>query len=326
MKTQYSFLQNTWACALALVAVLAVRFNRNDYFFANPGPFDSKNYISFIHYFRGEPFDVTHIGNSIRWRPLGPWLASWLPFEPMTALNVLNAILLGLAVWSLSALLIKLLVPTNERWKGIYLFIFSFPMLYYGSIGYVDPVLMGFMGLALLALYQDQWLLLVSCFVLATLAKEGSIVLLPVIATYMYFRKPFWQTTCIALGFLVTYIVLEWAMRQYMPNPSGRVNALIWKSSWEFIFYNAARWKWWVGTLLTSLPLLYLLVRFRHNLLAIRANKSVLLPLVVGFFAAGSTWIYQLFSSYSDGRPLWAMYPFLIPLVVILNSPKRASL
>lgn len=326
MKTNYSFFQNPWACALALLAVLAVRFNRNDYFFANPGPFDSKNYISFIRYFRGEPFDVTHIGNSIRWRPLGPWLASWLPFEPMTALNVLNVIMLGLAVWSLSTLLKQLQIPSKERWIGIYLFIFSFPMLYYGSIGYVDPVLMGFVGLALLALYQDQWLLLVSCFVLATLAKEGSIILLPVIATYFYFRKPFWQTACIGLGFLVTYIVLEWAMRQYMPNPSGRVNALIWKSSWEFVFYNTTRWKWWVGFMLTALPLVYLLGRFRYNLLAIRANKVILLPLVVGVLTAGSTWIYQLFSSYSDGRPLWAMYPFLIPLVVILNSKKKVSI
>ena len=311
---------------MALVAVLAVRFNRNDYFFANPGPFDSKNYISFIRYFRGEPFDVTHIGNSIRWRPLGPWLASWLPFEPMTALNVLNTIMLGLAVWSLSTLLKQLQIPSKERWIGIYLFVFSFPMLYYGSIGYVDPVLLGFVSFAVLALYQDRWLLLVSCFVLATLVKEGSIILLPVIATYLYYRKPFWQTACITIGLLVIYVGLEWAMRQYMPNPSGRVNAQIWKSSWGFVFYNTTRWKWWVGLMLTALPLLYLLIRFRYNLLTVKANRVILLPLVVGVLAAGSTWIYQLFSSYSDGRPLWTMYPFLIPLIVVLYYKKKASI
>jgi len=97
-----------------LLAVLLARFDRRELlppgalWAAGPAHLsDAANYSAYVGYFRGEG-SRREVRVPFLYRPLTPLLAAPLPFPARTAINVLNVLLLELALllllWRLSAL------------------------------------------------------------------------------------------------------------------------------------------------------------------------------------------------------------------------------
>src|SRR5436190_675742 len=149
---------------IGLTLTCSPRFNRDT-------RSDQEHYVNLIRYLRGQ-IDASTLSAPFAYRLAGPLLASVLPLEPMTALNVVNLVALGIASLLIYRSILLLPRPFEVALAGSALFVFSFPTFYYGTIGYVDPVLILFLGLFVFAICAENRWLAATAFLLGCLAKE----------------------------------------------------------------------------------------------------------------------------------------------------------
>ena len=128
---------------LVLLAIMAVvifpRFDRLDRFgldrFTTKGKpastylADAGKYINHVRYFRGE-VDHTALVAPWAYRPLPTFIASLLPFKPMTAINVVNFVFLSLGLFFLIKTLALIdLRPVTLQLGGL-AYVLSFPVFF----------------------------------------------------------------------------------------------------------------------------------------------------------------------------------------------------
>lgn len=304
---------------VVLLAVVAPRFDQNDL-----GPLDSitgttedgnlgdaANYTRYVEVIRGDADDLPPA--PFRYRPLTPLLAAPLPFDALTAINVVNVFALAVATaglwWILSS------IGANERWRiiGCLLFIVSFPTFYYGAIGYVDPLAIAFVMLGTGAALTDRRLVLLALLPLAALARESTVIVIPVAIVWLiacrHDRRTIvrWSLAWFAL-FGVTILVMRVGLQAAGTN--------VWEPSVDVAISNLSRPRTWISALLTlGVPAAILAVKHR----SIRSMPHELqLVFGAGMLLSVGVFAYAIVGAYADGRFLWPIYVYTVPAAVYL--------
>jgi hypothetical protein len=294
---------------------------------------DQRNYMNFVEYFRGNmPLDS--VRSPYSFRPVVPYVASFLPFEAMTSINVLNTFIIILTCFLVWFILHKLDFEFEYRILGGLLFIVSFPVFYYATTGYVDAAATMLIFAILALVLYEQYYLLIPAMILAALTKETCIVVFPFIFLYIYsksstggkesiflqslkslippedkkLRNIYFFVWISFICFLVAMIIARKSFGMY-----GTGSGYLWLPSAEHLSDNVYRIKTYLSLILSMgfpglLTMLYLISKKNKK------QDALYVSLMVGIITALILWVYSYFSAYSDGRYIWAAYPYLIPL------------
>jgi len=289
--------------------------------FVGEKPFDVEQYEKYVEYFRGNKNLADELEGPFSYRPLVPLLASLLPFESLTSLNLVNLFFLTLGLIYLIKLLLKLGFNEKELIISNLIFIFSFPLFYYATSGYIDASLIGIMLISNCYLMTNRYFLFIFSFTIGIFIKETIIVLLPVSTVY-YLLNEKTKIKFVKISIpIILYLIIVGVIRNLVPQKE----IYFWKPSYEILHYNLLRIKTYITFILTlGIPgLLSFYIVFKKN----RKNipKEILYPMFTGILFSFLLWVYSLFAAYSDGRQLWTSYVFAVPLTCYLlaNWSKR---
>lgn len=249
------------------------------------------------------------------YRPLAPLLASCLPLPSLAAINVLNILCLATSLLLLDRIFRVTRVNARGATIGMLLFVLSFPVFYYGTIGFIDPVAVLVVTAAVYWSLRRRWALLGVTLVLGVAVKETNafIALAPLL--YAWSRREChrhlaWQTVFFVSLAAGTALVI----RLSFPFPN---QGFFWIPRLQSVFENLARIRTYLSLGLTIGPHLAVAaigaIRNRPRLVRWDSNDR--------FFLAGTSMVfalytYSIFTAYTDGRIIWVAYPFLIPFAV----------
>ncbi|ANM29385.1 hypothetical protein ABI59_06985 [Acidobacteria bacterium Mor1] len=309
---------------IAMALVTGLRFNRVDHLIggvtaggadARVAQADAAYYVDVVRFLRGEAPGEPLAAPYTR-RPLAPWLASHLPLEPLTALNVVNFLSLCGAALLLYASLLRLTGEPRIALLGGALFVFSFPTFYYGTIGYVDPVLLLFLSLFAYGLAAGSNGVMLSALIAGCLVRESMLIaLLPFVVAQLRARGQgiAWSVAGIGACLLATYVA--WGV---IPFEQDRSHGL----TTEWFVAGLSQLRSWLSLALTfglpGLLLIWLVAgRARRERLA---SQPLALPLLAGLAASATLVLVAFGVAVVDGRPLWTAYPFAILLIGMLMS------
>jgi hypothetical protein len=313
-----------------LVALCAVRFDRRWSWGGIPGEAyaDHLRYVRYVAYFRGESPEPPP--PPFRQRAAGPWLASYLPFRPITSIDVLDVLALLLCLPLMASLLRCLGMGPPRRLAGLAMFTLSFPVVQYGAIGYLDPLILLVLAVVVWALVAGHDLLAIAVAAAGFLVKESVLVAWPAIAVARASSVSalrFW--TLEAPGLLVLALGPGLAAGALGPEGGGP-GVDYWQVSWSVLLANASRPRAWISGLLSAgLPLagalLYGIRRARGGPRAFPPRDERIL--VAGTAMVLALWAFSFLGVYADGRFPWLAYPFAIPLALALadGSSKRLN-
>ncbi|MEP0861256.1 MAG: hypothetical protein HRF52_07430 [Ignavibacterium sp.] len=286
--------------------------------FVGTKPFDVEQYEKYVEYFRGNTQLVTELEGPFSYRPLVPYLASFLPFDALTSINLINLLVLSLGIIYLIKFLSEIIVAEKFIIIGLIIFIVSFPVFYYTTSGYIDASLIGILLITNYFLFRNKYYQFLISFFVGIFIKETIIIILPVAAVYFLLNdKSKNKFAKIIFPFLL-YSVTIILIRTLAPHKENYV----WNPSIEIFNYNIARAKTYLSFILTlGIPgVLTLFLIFSEKKKNI--SRELLFPLVTGFLFSVLLWVYSLFSAYSDGRQLWTSYAYTIPLMLELFIQK----
>jgi hypothetical protein len=286
-------------------------------------PLDVAGYVRLTAYFRGQAPADSMIPPYC-YRPLVPLLASALPWNPLTSIDVLDIACLLLTLVLLDRLLLRAGYGTRARTLGGLLFAASFPTFYYGAIGFVDPaVLLTLTGMALAAI-GGRPLAFTIWFVAGVLVKETNAVMAALPGVWAWARgEPRRSLARAAIARVAPLALLALALvagiRMLAPFPEP---GWLWRPSAAAVLENFSRPRALLSLVLTlGLPA-------AAGIAALATGRAAraLSPWHLRFFLAASglaaaLYLYSLTAAYADGRVIWGAYPFLIPVAVAMGVP-----
>jgi len=280
---------------------------------------DSYNYVQYVNYYNG--LDVEdEITKPYSFRFLVPFAASFFPFDSFSSLNIINlsSEVLGLLF------LMKLLALIGFRQKTIFmtsfLYCFSFPIFYYGVVGLLDAPAIFLIIIGTYYTLKKEFFPVLIILIIGAMANEKSILLLPFFFFFNYkeigLRKSLIHSSILLLLFLTTTLIVR----------SNTINAdstFLWSANMESLFYNLGRVRTYISLLLTGgLPLLILLFSIRK----IDFKKSYNFAFLMGVIFVFLMILYSFMAAYTDGRFMWYIYPFSLPLVAYaLDQSKKLN-
>lgn len=278
--------------------------------FVGEKPFDVEQYEKYVEYFRGDKKLADELEGPFSYRPFIPLLASLLPFEPITSVNLFNLFFLTIGLIYLIKLQSQFGFNEKEIIISCLIFIISFPLFYYATSGYIDASLIGIMMIANYYLMTDRFYLFILSFTIGIFIKETIIILLPVSTVYFLIKeKTRFKFVKISIPILL-YFTIVGIIRNLAPQKE----MYVWKPSYVILQFNLLRIKTYLSFILTlGIPgLLSFYILFTEK----RKNipKEIFYPLFVGIIFSILLWLYSLFAAYSDGRQLWTSYVFAVPL------------
>lgn len=308
---------------LLLAAVLYPRFNMQDIAIIRPftgveaGKMtpDQKNYYNFTEYFKGEK-ELQSVWPPFSYRPMMPFLASLLPFDSLLSMSIVNVIANLLTLWLIFLILKRLNFNYSLRISGMLLYVLSFPLLYYGSSGFLEPTSNLFIYLIVYLTVSDKKALLPPVFLLAALTKEVTIIALPFVFVYFLTanikeKKQLKNAMYILFLSLVLFVAASVFVRTYFSTG----NQYLWTPSFQTAIDNLSRAKTYLSfDLGLGLP----------GILAVwyslKKDKTTefkkLLPWYTGMSFAFLLSAFSVIAAYSDGRFIWTGYPFMIVISV----------
>ncbi|MEI6167582.1 MAG: hypothetical protein WCS52_10330 [bacterium] len=314
---------------MSLPLVLYPRFNRQDVQLIQPligtrageVQIDMKCYLNFVNYFRGQ-LPLESVTPPFSYRPLVPYLASRLPFDPFLSFNLVNVLALCLTPPVIFFMFRKMGFAFEYGIAACLLYTLSFPVFYYGPSGYIDAtaMLIMFLMISSRVYEQDYWLPL-WCGI-GGLTKETVIVVFPYLLVDMLVRQrpirsnlAFW-----GLGLAAYLGAVCWARTAF-----GAGVPFVWKPAGVFLGQNLYRLKTYISFMLAfGLPGIfatwYIIRHFRT-----RFDRNAI-PLIVGMFSGLSLFGYSFLSAYADGRFVWTAYPFMIGLSLYYFKGKAATI
>jgi hypothetical protein len=258
------------------------------------------------------------------YRPLGPYLASFIPASPLTAINLLNLVALFITLVFLDRVLGLLGVGGRSRMVAGLLFIFSFPVFYYATIGFVDPLAILWATLLFYLTLRGSWWPAAVCSVLAVLTKETNLVFTPLPGAWLWLTHRrgarLWAPAILGP---VASLVAVLSIRALAPFPE---QGWFWKPSLDDLTTNLSRPRAYLSLIMTlGIPgVLAIVAIFRKQpWTSFGAPAAGLLAL--GCLMASSLYAYSLVSAYADGRVIWIVYPFAIPIAASLLGSSRKS-
>ncbi len=315
-----------------LAAILYPRFNMQDTAFIRPFtgvapgemPPDQKNYYNFTEYFKGRK-ELNTVSEPFTYRPLLPFIASLLPFDAMLSMSIVNTLANLFTLLLIYLILKELQFSFALRAAGLLLYIISFPLLYYGSSGFLEPTANLFIYLIVYLTLSQRMILLIPAFILASAAKEVSIIALPFALSYFWMiyrhdknklKKSMTILTVSFIMFVLTNIIIR--------NHFDTGNSYIWSPTFETAIGNLKRAKTYLSFLLGFgfpgiFSMLYL-VKYKEKVLS-----PEILPWFIGMIFAIMLSVYSVIAAYSDGRFIWTGYPFMITLSIYYLQKKFAN-
>jgi hypothetical protein len=274
--------------------------------------FDQAQYVEMVERYRGKAPSL-ELRPAYSYRPLVPWIASRLPFRPSTALNVLNVLALcGAAAFVLRTL--RLYVASSRLvWLGTLLFVWSFPVFWYGPDGMTDPAAILVVAAGLYFLLRGHSAAFVVALGIGALIKEATIILLPVALAHVALRPPRSPRDFVFLLLGVVSFTVGSVVGRVLSPLNG--DYLYW-FGWQ-LSANLWRTRAYLSFLLTlgvqgaiAIAVLPTLVR-RY-----RDHVAVWGPLTVGLAASVTLFVIAMFIAYADGRFVWLSQPFTTPLAM----------
>ena len=322
----------SWRALLGLAAVLVLvctpRFNQYDWGverFTGDGPHtyavggrtvqlsDAYRYAMHAHYFDGGSAD--ELRAPFTYRPLVPFVASLLPLDPLTGINVINLLLL--AAGGLAVVRTAQHLGYGPRWQAVGggLFAVAFPTFYYGTIGYLDASLVGLLAVGMLLIVREQWLLLTLLLAAGALVKETIVLLLPVTGVYALLSGRS-RTALFGWGTAMTAAVILGAAVGRLTSPVDATT--FWMPSAYSFWHDLLRPRTYLSFLLTfGLPGTLALPSIVRVLRCLPTRPPpVVGALVTGVFVSLLLFGYAFLTAAADGRFVWTMYPFAIPLAL----------
>ena len=211
---------------IVLLAVVGVRFDRQPVLptgalwaeAASDASSDNENYAAYVSFFRGQG-DRLKVGVPFLYRPLLPLLAAPIPLAPTTAIDLLDVLCLELALLLLLRRIAVLGFARREVWAGGALFALSFPTFYYGATGLVDPAAILLLTAGAASASSGKWLVTGLILAVGAVAKETTVILLPVAAVLLWFDKQRGRAPRLAvlaglgLCFLLPFVVVRFLNR-----------------------------------------------------------------------------------------------------------------
>ena len=275
---------------------------------------DARKYINHVRYFRGEVDDAV-LRAPWAYRPLPTYLASLLPLKPMTGINAVNFIFLCIGLFFLLKTLALIGLSSIATKLGGLGYVLSFPVFFYGAIGYIDPVLVGMLSVGQYLILTQRNVLFFMLLGLGAFVKDPYIIILPAWAAYQYSlsRTPWIRVLSIvavsALA-LVLFVFTIYLIRIVTPVDSG----FFWSPQQAYLDFNLYRKNAWITWLATFGPMGFMACWYCINKNTTLLKSPTSLSLAVGLAGAVAVLIYSYFSVYVDGRYIWIAYPFMIPL------------
>lgn len=307
------FFGNPAVALLCLLLVASLRFNRNDFIVSRPLD-DAAFYIANVEKIRGiEPTTYSYKG-PFNERVLGTTIAAFLPFSPLTAINVTNLFFLAAAAYFLFRLLRDTGIPEGLSWIGLYMFIFSFPTFYYSTIGYIDPTVLTCIFCGTWAIFTGRFTGYFIAVAAGALAKENIAVLIPVALVYAFSNKEIkW-----GIGAVVAMAIIL-LINTFLRNLHKDVNDYIvfWQPGWFRVWDNFSRPNFYISTVLSwGLPFgVCMMYVFRYPAAVVRNLRNDL-PVLTGIVFITATTSYMIIAAFPDGRNVWVAYCFPVFLAM----------
>lgn len=278
---------------------------------------DASVYVAFVEHLRGTG-DGSIVKAPFIFRPLVPLIAAQLPWSPLTSINIVNVLSLAAGVLMLYLTALRLGLSRRLGAAAGALFAVSFPAFYYGAIGYVDPVLVSLLMAGVYFLVSDMAAPFLLVLAAATLTKESALLLVLASAGACVPADGRGRRVALFAAAAALFVAISLLMRASEPH-AGRY---LWVPSLEYLLFNVSRPRAWISLLLSfGLPGLLALNACRKSL----PSTPAVHLLKAGFAASLLLAAGSLFSSYADGRAIWASYPFAIPLGLMGIAAARVA-
>ncbi len=247
-------------------------------------------------------------------RPLAPLIASVIPAPPLTALDILDLVSLLGTLFLLDHVMRRLGYEARARVVGGAVFAVSFPTLYYGAIGFVDPVAILSVTAFMACVLQERPMWLISLLaVLASLVKETNVAfsILPLAYHLARGRRApadLWPAAVLPVACAAAVLGVH-ALAPF------RDPGFIWTFRLSSIRENLIRPRTYVSLALTALvPALLAILALASGRARRALAASEYYVLILGGALACAMYLYSITSAYTDGRIIWILYPFAIPI------------
>lgn len=278
--------------------------------FVGGKPFDVEQYEKYVSYFRGNQIAGEELESPFSHRPLIPFLASLLQFDELTSLNLINILIISVGLIYLLKFLWSLKFSNKSVFIGGLLFVVSFPTFYYTTSGYIDASLVGMILIFNYLLYTNKYYIFLIFFLIASLIKETVIVTFPAIVVYLYFNEKGVNKYYKILFPIILFFLIQSLIKYYAPSK----NNFFWKPNFETIIYNLERIKTYLSFILTlGVPGFFTILNL-INFKKFFIPYEIFLSLIVGALSGFILWFYSIFTAHSDGRHLWVIYPYTVPI------------
>jgi len=322
----------TLICLTLISIVTLPRFNEQNLipFLKNVGnkghlgelTIDGGNYINMVEYFRSDlPSSEFEIFPPFTYRPLQPFIASFLPFSAMTSFNLVSVFCIAIGVLYLWLILGKLKISPQISFISLFLAIFSFPVFFFGAANRIDAMFIMFLMMSVYYALNSNFLFYLITIALGSLSKETIILSLPF---YFFLQKDNRNKYYKTFFALIIFIFFSYLSRTIIPASQN----IFWYFDLESIISNLSRHGTYLDFILGHGFLLFLIpLSFRH--FKKRGFTSIEKSLFVGVVLTEILYLYAIVSAYPDTRFLWPLYCFALPLsaiylneTLVLNSEK----
>lgn len=306
--------------ALFFMAMVLPRFNGNK-LLVKQEPYDLKYFKAYVEYFRDQPLTAP-LRPATNWRFLVPYLASKIPFDAVTSINLVNCVFLILALGVFYKTLELLKIEPNKIWHSLWLFILSFPMFYYSTIGYVDASLFFFIALSIYFTITNKPGLFLLSILLGLCVKETIAMAIPF---YLFYhlktdRKKAIYTSLLAI---VSFLVLFYLIKKTAPVSIEGSENNFWKFDLANMKNNFFRINTWLSFILSFGFLgLVILTELRKLSIYKILDNQLILSCLVCIGCAFFFYTLSYLSTVADGRVIWLTYFYLI---IIWNTSKTIN-
>lgn len=297
---------------LLFSAVVLPRFNGNQRI-VKQQPYDSKYFKAYVEYFRGEVLTAP-LRPATNWRFGVPLLASFLPFDALTSINIINLFFLAAGIIVFLKTLQLLQVDINKRWYAIWIFICSFPTFYYSTIAYVDASLFFFIALSIYATITNKIVLFYTAILAGFCIKETVVIGLPFYFIYHY--KKIESKFIIEFMLLFVLLLIEaYLVRQYAPVSANDIHNKnwFWHSSLASIKTNFTRFNTWFSMLASlGVPFILYVIKSVHLVKNKRPLNLLQKACTISIIIAIGLYTFSYISTIADGRMIWTSYMYFL--------------
>lgn len=288
-------------------------------------PLDVEGYRRLSEYFRGSAPSDSLIP-PFCYRVLVPFAASRLPWDSLTSINVVDVVCMLLTLVVLDKLLRRSGFNDRGRFLGCLLYAVSFPTFYYGTIGFVDPAVVLVVAAATYAVMSQRLVLFAAILIAGVLVKETNAILAVLPLGWAWAQGHVSKKDVLRLlVFAAVGGLTALSIRVLAPFPE---RAWFWIPRIGAIGENLSRPRAWLSFIMTlGVPGALAIV----GMMTGRSESVLGSPLfryfLIGAGAAALLYVISVVTAYADGRIVWIIDPFIIPLAVALfpNTHQTAA-